>query len=90
MEGACVFIDKNNLSNIVCYKEIYNKQIFFVNYTKFSMHYSIISMFDYYKIIPNNNVHILYNLPLLNSINDTLDLWKNMVLNKLVILNKIS
>ena len=89
MEGACVFIDYNNLSNLFIYKEIFNKTVFCVKYNKSSVKSGYINIYDCYKYIPENSIHILYKLPFLNNVNDTVDLWKNMVINKLMSINRI-
>ena len=32
MKGACVFIDENNFSTLLMYKEIRSKRIFYIKY----------------------------------------------------------
>ena len=89
MEGACVFIDKNNISNLFMYKEIINKTVFCLIYNKIKIQYGYISIYQCSKIIPDDSIHILYKLPFFININNTIDLWKNMAINKLINLNRI-
>ena len=87
MEGACVFID-NDFSTILMYKEIKKNLILYVklNFAEFYINY--INIYDFFKIFPYNYIHILNNLPYFNDINITLEIWKNMALNRLNFLNK--
>ena len=90
MEGACVFVDENNLSTLLMYKEIKDKIILYVKYNFLTFNVSYINIFDFLLMIPDNNIHILTSLPYINDIELTLDVWKNMALNKLNNLNRIN
>ena len=87
MEGACVFIDKQNVSNLLMYKEIPDKIIFFAWYKLKRLNIGYISIYDYYKLVPAKSIHILNHLPYLDKTSETLDLWKSLSLNKLNMLN---
>ncbi len=89
MEGVCVFRDNRDCPNLLMYKEINLGKIFYFKYNKYNNFKGTISIFDFYKIVPKNNIHILYNLPILHDIDETLELWKKLTLNRLNILNKI-
>lgn len=89
MEGACVYIDNNNFSTLFMYKEIKDKLILYVKYNFITFDIKYISIFDFFYILPDNNIHILSSLPYINDLNLTLDVWRNMALNKLNSLNKV-
>lgn len=90
MEGACVFVDENNFSTLLMYKEIKNKLIFCVKYNFLEFKVTYINIFDFFSLIPDNSIHILSKLPYINDIDSTLDVWKNMALNKLNFLNRFN
>tara|TARA_B100000424_G_C22883752_1_gene470264 strand:+ start:701 stop:1009 length:309 start_codon:yes stop_codon:yes gene_type:complete len=90
MEGALVYIDENNLSTLLMYKEITSKKIFYVKYNFLEFKINYMDLFDFVKIIPANNIHILSSLPYINDININLNLWKTIALNKLNTLNRIN
>ena len=58
------------------------------NFLKFKVKY--ISIFDFLNLIPENNIHILSSLPYINDIKMTIDVWRNMALNKLNFLNRFT
>ena len=57
MEGACVFIDTDNFSNLLIYKEIPDKIIFFAWYKLKELNIGYISIYDYYKLVPAKSIH---------------------------------
>ena len=89
MEGACVFIDENNFSTLLMYKEIKNCKIFFVKYNFIEFKIDYLDMFDFCLLLPCDCIHILSKLPYLDNIELTIDVWRNMDLNKLEYLNRI-
>ena len=89
MEGACVYIDNNNFSTLLMYKEIKDKLILYVKYNFITFDIKYISIYDFFYILLDNNIHILSSLPYINDLNLTLDVWRNMALNKLNFLNKV-
>lgn len=90
MEGACVYIDIDNFSTLLMYKEIKPTLILYVKYNFLEFKVNYINIFDFFNFIPENNIHILSSLPYINDIELTLDVWKNMALNKLNNLNRIN
>ena len=88
MEGCCVYIDENNLSTLLMYKEINKEVIFFVKYNFLEFHIDYINIFDFQKKIPKNCIFILSYLPYTYDLDITLKLWKNIAFNRLNFLNK--
>jgi len=88
MEGACVYIDNYNLSTLLMYKELKNNIIFYVKYNFIEFNINYINIYDFFKIFPNNPIHIISALPYYDYIELTLDVWKNIALNRLNFLNK--
>ena len=89
MEGACVYIDSDNFSTLLMYKEIKPRLILYVKYNFLEFKVKYISIFDFFSLIPENNIHILSSLPYINNIVLTIDAWKNIALNKLNFYNRI-
>ena len=90
MEGACVYIDSNNFSTLLMYKEIKPRLILYVKYNFLEFKVKYINIFDFFSLIPENNIHILSSLPYINDIQLTIDVWRNMALNKLNFLNRFT
>ena len=90
MEGCCLYIDDNNLSNILSYKELSNNTIFYVKYNLFEFNINYINLYDFIEIYSKNNyIYIINKLPYFyNNLELTLYIWKKMILNKLNFLNK--
>lgn len=90
MEGACIFRDDFDVPNLLMYKEINNNLIFYIKYNKYQFVYGHISIYDYDKIIPKYNIHIMNHLPLLDNQEKTIELWRNLVFNRLNIVNNFT
>ena len=75
MEGGCVYIDVNNLSTLLMYKEINKEVIFFVKYNFLEFHIDYINIFDFEKIFPKNCIFILSYLPYTYDLDITLKVW---------------
>ena len=90
MEGACVYIDTDNFSTLVMYKEIKPRIVLYVEYNFLEFKVKYISIFEFFSLIPENNIHILSSLPYINDIKLTIDAWRNMALNKLKFLNRFT
>lgn len=89
MEGVSIFRDDYDYPNIIMYKEIKPGKIFYLKYCNYNHFKGTISIFDFNKLIPRNNIHILNKLPLLSNIENTLELWRKLTINRLNILNKV-
>ena len=93
MEGACVYINNDNKSVLVMYKEIKKRKeicnniILLARYSEQILEYGYINDKYFTKIIPIDCIHILTSLPYYDDINKTLDIWKKIVLNRLNYLN---
>jgi hypothetical protein len=90
MEGACVYIDTDNFSTLLMYKEIKPRIVLYLKYNFLEFKVKYISIFDFLNLIPENNIHILSSLPYINDIKLTIDVWRNMALNKLNFLNRFT
>ena len=88
MEGGCVYIDENNLSTLLMYKEINKEVIFFVKYNLLEFHIDYINIFDFQKMIPSDCVFILKYLPYTYDLDITLKVWQKIAFNRLTFLNK--
>lgn len=82
-EGACVFLDRFNNSNIIFYKEIDFNKVFLVKYNKNFLRYGYVNLKDLDILVPNNSIHILDNLPYINDIDLVINVWKNLAIDKL-------
>ena len=83
MEGGCVYIDENNFSTLLMYKEINKEIIFFVKYNFLEFHIDYINIFDFQKMIPNDCIFILSYLPYTSNLDITLKIWQKIALNRL-------
>ena len=83
IEGACVFLDRFNNSNIIFYKEIDFNKVFLVKYNKNFLRYGYVNLKDLDILVPNNCIHILDNLPYINDIDLVINVWKNLAIDKL-------
>lgn len=90
MEGACVYIDTDNFSTLLMYKEIKPRIVLYLKYNFLEFKVKYISIFDFFYLIPKNNIHILSSLPYISDIKLTIDVWRNMALNKLNFLNRFT
>jgi len=90
MEGACVFIDTDNFCTLLMYKEIKPRIVLYVKYNFLEFKVKYISIFEFFYLIPKNNIHILSSLPYISDIKLTIDVWRNMALNKLNFLNRFT
>ena len=90
MEGACVYLDVDNFSTLLMYKEIKPRIVLYVKYNFLEFKVNYISIFDFLNLIPENNIHIISSLPYINDIQLTIDVWRNMALNKLNFLNRFT
>ena len=90
MEGVCVYIDHDNFSTLLMYKEIKPTLILYVKYNFIEFKVRYINIFDFFYLIPENNIHILSSLPYIKDIQLTIDVWRNMALNKLNFLNRFT
>lgn len=88
MEGGYIYLDNYNLSTLLLYKELKNNVIFYVKYNFIEFNINYINIYDFFKIFPNNSIHIISTLPYYDYIELTLDVWKNIALNRLNFLNK--
>ena len=88
MEGGCVYIDENNLSTLLMFKEINKEVIFFVKYNLFEFHIDYMNIFDFEKIFPKNYMFILSYLPYTYDLDITLKVWQKIAFNRLNYLNK--
>ena len=83
IEGACVFLDRFNNSNIIFYKEIDFDRVFLVEYNKNFLRYGFVNLKDLDYLVPYNSIHILDNLPYINDIDLVMNVWKNLAIDKL-------
>ena len=90
MEGACVYKDYNNSSILLMYKEIDNNNILLLKYYDSNLNINYISINEILYYIPDNCIHILYALPILDDIETTIWWWKSLALNKLNMINKLT
>jgi hypothetical protein len=90
MEGVCVYIDHDNFSTLLMYKEIKPTLILYIKYNFIEFKVRYINIFDFFYLIPENNIHILSSLPYIKDIQLTIDVWRNMALNKLNFLNRFT
>lgn len=88
IEGACVYSDINNFSSLLMYKEINNKIILYVKYNFIEFSINFVNIYDFEKIFPYENIHILNNLPYDKNLEITLNVWRNIALDRLNFLNK--
>ena len=88
MEGACVYKDNYNFSNLLMYKELNNNKIFYVKYNVIEFNINYINIYDFIKIFPSDSKHIINSLPYYSYIELTLDVWRKMALKRLIFLNK--
>ena len=54
MEGACIYLE-NNIPKITMYKHINNNKVLYVNYIDKNLNYSIISLKQLTKVLPESN-----------------------------------
>tara|TARA_Y100000389_G_scaffold176295_1_gene187705 strand:- start:1217 stop:1516 length:300 start_codon:yes stop_codon:yes gene_type:complete len=87
MEGACVYL-VNNKPKISIYKEIESNKILHVEYYNKVMNFCFITCKQLTNILPKDCIHIMTKLPYYSvSLNKTLSKWRNLTLNKLILLN---
>ena len=87
MQGACVYIDCKNRPNLVWYKEYHDKKLFYLHYCEEEYRCGKTDIYDYWKIIPEDCIHILFYLPWHNDFWTTLRIWNQLAYNKLIKLN---
>ena len=86
MEGVAIYINKNNFSTIIAYKEYSKNCIFFATFFNKKLYYQFITYRQLSEIIPKNCIHIMNFLPFNRDIYIMLDLWKIQIKSKLNIL----
>lgn len=85
MEGACVYTNNFNIPTLIMYKEYSNNKVLYLTYNKFTLNFSCISTKQLTNIIPKDCLHILTYLPIdYNSLQNTLNMWKNLALDALL------
>lgn len=88
MEGACIYLNNNNIPTISMYKNYYSNKVLHLIYCNKIVYFSIITTKELTSILPNNCIHVLTKLPYKNNINDILLSWRIIILNKLLQINK--
>ena len=88
MQGTCVYLDCHHQSNLVWYKEYNNHNLFYLHYCNYKYQNGTINIYDYWKIIPDDCIHILFYLPWGDNLQDTINIWSQLAYNKLIHLNK--
>lgn len=67
------------------YKEYSNNKVLYVTYNKFTFDFFYISTKQLTNIIPKDSLHILTCLPIdNNSLQNTLNMWKNLALDAIL------
>jgi len=85
MEGACVYINNSNIPLLIIYKEFENNKVLYLTYSKFKLNYYFITTKQLTNIIPIDCIHILTYLPIdNNSLEKTINIWKNLAYNSLL------
>ena len=91
MQGACVYRSSNNEPTLIMYKELFitpGKAIFVI-YRNNKLVKTYLTTRELSNIIPPNSIDILTRLPYHQNTDQMIEIWHNLVKNKLIdLLNK--
>ena len=84
MQGTCIYRDEHENPVLLMYKEIYIGVVYAVFYTNNELYSNNIGIKEFTNKFPHHCIHILYTLPYYNNVNLMLDLWKDIVKERLI------
>ena len=87
MQGACVYVNNDNLPTILMYKELEDGKSFVIFYNKVNITSFFTSVKTLTTYFPHDCIHILYTLPFHDDYEKMSTSWKNVVKERLLSIN---
>lgn len=87
MQGACVYINHENIPTILMYKELEYGLVFVLFYNKRDFYGTHITIKELTDKFPHDCIHILYSLPYNDDYEKMVESWRKLVKERLISMN---